>query len=206
MISLDRIIGASKRAIFRSLLIACFTGLASQASALTVGDSLTLGLTPGEPASTTDEVSYINFLIDMAPGTSGAGPSSPPNYSRTSNVLCWPTCTDATLTGADTNNTGTSVDLGSGFLYLLAKYNGPNGGDVVWYVDGLTGTVTIPSDLAGNPFCTQGDCGLSHWALYNPGGTTATTQTEVPEPSSLLLIGSGLLMLTGISRKLRSQR
>jgi hypothetical protein len=211
MFSLNSIIGKAKCATFGALLVACSLGFAPQVSAVSLDfdSALMLGLTPGEPSSPTDEATYINFLIDMVPGTTSSGPSSPPDYTRTSNVLCYPLCPDATATGAVTDNSGDATgDFGDGYTYLLAKYDGPNGGDVIWYVAGLEGEFTIPTSLGDNPLCTKGDCGLSHWALFNPDdGTTATTQTEVPEPASLLLLGSGLLMVRGISRKyLRSQK
>jgi hypothetical protein len=186
------------------VVIACSIGLASQASAisLTVGDSLTLGLTPGEPSSEAAEAGYINFLIDMVPGTSGSGPSSPPNYTRTSNILCFPLCDDATATGSITDNSQNNTgSFGSGFDYLLGKYDGPNGGDVIWYVAGLTGTFDIPQQLAPNPLCTQGSCGLSHWALFNPDDGGASPTDTVPEPSTLLLFGAGLIAMSRFARK-----
>lgn len=202
-------------AIFGATLvvIACSIGLPSQANAisLTIGDSLTLGLTPGEPSSPTDEANYINFLIDMVPGTTSSGPSSPPNYTRTSNILCFPTCDDATATDSITDNSQNNTgSFGDGFDYLLGKYDGPNGGDVIWYVAGLTGTFEIPQQLAPNPLCTQGSCGLSHWALFNPetDGASPTDDTDgasptdtVPEPSTLLLFGAGLIAMSRFTRK-----
>src|SRR6185295_16187852 len=65
--------------IFGSMLIviACSMGLASQASAVPISldeDSAQfLGVTPGEPANETAEAGYINFLIDLAPGTTISG-------------------------------------------------------------------------------------------------------------------------------------
>jgi PEP-CTERM motif len=207
MINLNSVIGkarmTSRRAIF-GLVIACSMGLASQVSAisLTVGDSLTLGLTPGEPSSPTDEANYINFLIDMVPGTTSGGPSSPPNYTRTSNILCFPLCDDATATGSITDNSQNNTgSFGDGFDYLLAKYDGPNGGDVIWYVAGLTGTFDIPQQLAPNPLCTQGSCGLSHWALFNADDGGASPTDKVPEPSTLLLFGAGLIAMSRFARK-----
>jgi PEP-CTERM motif len=195
-------------AILGSMLvvIACSIGLPSQVNAisLTVGDSLTLGLTPGEPSSPTDEANYINFLIDMVPGTTSGGPSSPPNYTRTSNILCFPLCDDATATGSITDNSQNNTgSFGSGFDYLLGKYDGPNGGDVIWYVAGLTGTFDIPQQLAPNPLCTQGSCGLSHWALFNPDDGNASPTDKVPEPSTLLLFGAGLIVVSRFARKLK---
>ncbi len=43
----------------------------------------------------------------------------------------------------------TDIDV-DGFTYLLAKYDGPNYGSVVWYVADVVGTVTIPTGLGAN--------------------------------------------------------
>ena len=72
------------------------------------------------------------------------------------------------------------MDLGTGgFLYLLAKYDGPNGGDEVWNVQGLTGLMTIP--LTG-----FGQYGLSHFTLFGGG-------TQVPDGgTTAALLGAAL--------------
>jgi hypothetical protein len=178
-------------------------GTAEPAAAvsLTAGDSLTLGyVTPPEPSSDAQEVAWINFMTDLASG--GSGTSSGSAVTRTTNSLCGfgngtagsGTCPDATTTGESSNTTGANtVNFGSGtYLYLLAKYDGPNDRDVVWYVSGLTGDNTIPTSDNGY--------GLSHWALFNPTTPTTTTTTttttgpppSVPEPSTLMLLGSAL--------------
>jgi hypothetical protein len=93
----------------------------------------------------------------------------------------------ATIVGGDTDNdpgAGT-LDLGSGWTYLYVKYGGESH---VWYVGGLTGTGhTFPLNDAGGQ-------GASHYALYNPGG-------QVPEPTTLLLLGSGLAALGVFGRR-----
>jgi len=187
-------------AIF-ALVIAWFVGFASQVSALTLSSSEYMGIViSGEPSSPASEVTYINTLADQAINTTTS--ISGHTYKRSGNTLCYNTCPDAITAGSPGQVTGSnSVNLGTdGFLYLLAKYDGPNGGDVIWYIDGLTGIVTIPSDLTGTGLCTTsglGSCGLSHYALYNP-----TTDHKVPEPTTLILLGSGLVVLAvGVRRK-----
>jgi hypothetical protein len=88
----------------------------------------------------------------MALGTSDSGDGQ--NYTRSNNDF-------GPLAPAvfALNGSGTSVDLGSGYLYLFAKYDGPNYGSEVWYVGNLSGVQTIPA--------TAGGYGLSGWTLFN---------------------------------------
>src|SRR6266542_2529241 len=81
---------------------------------LTIGDGHELGFVEfGIPSGDSDRLNYVNHLIGMAP---------------------------AVLTGL-VNGTSTSIDLGAGgtYLYLFAKYDGPNYGSEVWYVGDLSG-------------------------------------------------------------------
>ena len=186
---------------FLVLAIAVSAGclvMAAPASAdtLAFNDSRYLGLiVSGEPASEASEAVYINTLLAQASPSAGTVVDGH-TYTRSSND-CSGACPAATATGAVTDESKADTgSFGTGYTYLLAKYDGPNGGDVVWYVGGLTGTFDIPSDGTSGGFCTTGACGLSHWALFNPSTTGASdpgpTQGVVPEPASLLLLGSGL--------------
>jgi hypothetical protein len=189
-------------AIFGSMLvvIACSMALPSQVSALalTVGSGEFLGsFHPAHPSSPEVEVDYINVLIDLATGTSGFfDPVTGQTYDRSLNT---PTgcCADAVLTGNSLGDADpTTIDV-TGFTYLLAKYDAEQGGDLVWYVGNLTGLVDIQSTFGS---CGQGGCGLSHWDLFNPyDGPTG----KVPEPSTLLLLGAGLIAMSRFVIKLK---
>ena len=149
-------------------------GITSQVGATTIsiGDNRDLGLIsknqPADPSSSTD---YLNILLSQSLG-SGPIHIGSNDYTRTmNNPLAgnYPTAVFGLEYGAVTD-----IDLGSGFLYLLAKYDGPNWGSEVWYVGGLTGHITIPQFGSGNQY------GVSHVYLFNgtpptvpDGGTTA---------------------------------
>jgi hypothetical protein len=144
---------------------------------------------PGEPSDAGTEAARINFLADLSTNTSIT--VSGVNYDRSANTLCGTSCPDAVSTGSVTDNSGANTgSFTPGYTYLLAKYDGPNGGDLIWYVAGLTGDFTLPTNWGPDPNGTQ--YGLSHWALFDPN------TTRVPEPATLALFGLGLL---GVGRK-----
>jgi VPDSG-CTERM motif len=163
-------------------------GCTTKATALTFGDSRDLGeVLFGIPSGDADRVSYVNHLVSMTPGTSDS--FSGQNFTRSLNSCG--TCASVSL--PIVNGTGTDVNLGSGgFLYLFAKYDGPNAGSEVWYIGGLSGVITIPAKGlpdVGNKY------GLSGWSLFKgtvstpDGGTTAA------------LLGLALTGLAGLRAK-----
>ena len=84
-----------------------------------------------------------------------------------------------------------NINLGSGYLYLLAKYDGPNYGSAVWFVGGLTGEIDIPSGAGGT---SGSQFGLSHTYLFNPNGTS------VPDGGTTMMLLGGALACIGALR------
>jgi len=91
---------------------------------------------------------------------------------------------NASAGGINFNGTYALIDLvGTGYRYLVAKYDGPNGGAEVWDIAGIAAgtTIQVPEFAFGsNPDQYQ----MTGWGLFNPstnppppglpdGGTTA---------------------------------
>ena len=136
----------------------------------------------GEPASVDDEVLYVNWLLGLGQNVSDThdfGGVVGSHDFQTSMVDY-----NGTVSAADSMKDETGGTSGSGWTYVLAKYDGPNGGDVVWYVGG--GAFTLPGDSTGLWMNNQGQgYGLSHWTGFG--------STSVPDSGmSAILLALGL--------------
>jgi VPDSG-CTERM motif len=181
-----------KRTLLYSTLCAVALALGSiaHASTLNFGDSRDLGeVLFGIPSGDQDRTDYVNHLVGMTPGTSDSFDGQ--NFTRSLNSCG--ACTPISVTGI-TNGTGTAVDLGSGgFLYLFAKYDGPNAGSEVWNIAGLSGVITIPAK--GLPD-SNNKYGLSGWSIWAGGG-----QHAPDAGATAALLGLGLAGLAGLRAK-----
>lgn len=103
--------------------------------------------------------------------------------------------------GINFNGTYAQITLTStGFGYLVAKYDGPNGGAEVWNISGIADGTTI--DVPEYAFGQQvGQYQMTGWGLFNP--TTPQTPPSVPDGgSTILLLGTALSGLGLIRRGL----
>jgi VPDSG-CTERM motif len=175
-----------KQGLIYSALCGLLLAFSHQAGAvsITLHDAHELGFVNfGIPSGDADRTLYVNHLINQALGTTDHADGQ--TYTRSTNFF---SSLDAAVWNS--NGTGTSVNVGTtGFEYLFAKYDGPNYGSEVWYIGGLTGTITIPA--------TAGGYGLSGWTLFTPG-------SQVPDGgSTVALLGLTLVGLAVVRARLQ---
>ena len=160
------------------------------AKALTFGDSRDLGEVHfGIPSGDQDRTDYVNHLIGMTPGNS----DSALGQSFTRSLNSCGSCTPINVTDITNGTPGdVNVDLGSGgYLYLFAKYDGKNAGSEVWYISGLSGVITVPSQ--GLPENGEHQYGLSGWSIWKGGGTNTPDSG-----TTVALLGLSLTGLAGL--------
>jgi len=167
----------------------CSMAGAAQIKALSVGDAFYLGqIVNGAPASGPNEVSYINFLNDLAAGaTSIQIPAGTGEfYDRVSSTVAGP-FPDATTTGGQNGLSPVASVNASGYQYILGKYGGNS---LVWYnAAGFSSSEVLP----GAP---PGSDALSHISLYNP------TTTQVPDGGTTLVLLGSVLACLGFVRRM----
>ena len=166
-------------------------GINTPSTNLTFNDVHVVGtVTPATPANPANVADYINFMINLAPGSSGTFHNPPHTQSITRSTNLFASLPNALVPGA-VPGTGTTIDLGAGgvYSYLFAKYDGQNDISQVWYVGNLSGIITIPQ-LGPLGY------GLSGWILFPPGGTPS-----VPDGGTTVMLLGAALGVLGMARR-----
>lgn len=185
------IIPTTKIAMLCAAFCAALFAFSPNARALTIGDGNELGQVMfGIPTGDQNIRDYVNAMVGL--GLGGSTTVNGNTVTRSMNDFGPLATIGLPLVRVDTPNPPpgtTSIDLGAQgtYLYLFAKYDGPNQGSEVWYVGDLSGVITIPN------FWNQ--YGLSGYALFGPGGQ------GVPDGgTTVMLLGTALGAL-GMARR-----
>lgn len=184
------IVRINKLPLLSAAVCAALLAFSPKAAAigLTFNDAHVVGtITPATPVNPTVVSAYINFMIALAPGHSGAFHNPPYTQTITRSSNTFASLPNALVPGAVTG-TGTTINLGAGvYSYLFAKYGGQNDVSQVWYVGNLSGIVTIPA---------LGPMGhaLRRWKLFPPGG-------QVPDGGATVMLLGAALGALGMARR-----
>jgi hypothetical protein len=119
------------------------------------------------------------------------------------------TATGAVPVGGFSGGTGSvTINLSQygTFQYLVAAYDGPNGGAAVWNIAGLTGTITIygyakpemvnghfTGNLLGSNVAARGYFRITSFTLLNPTG--------VPDGGTTIMLLGAALGALGVARR-----
>jgi hypothetical protein len=200
-----------KRIFKLSLLVGCLsTALSLQLRAVTIelafGDARSIGLVVDGVGNPEVQGGYINTLINPTLVALGSVNLQVPTgtgefYTRTNNYPSG--LTSADLDGFYKQDNGnTTFNAGTGFDYIIGKYDAGNAGMYVWYIGDLVGDVTVvlPQKLSTDPINNPQGQSLSHTTAYSSGG--GGTPPVVPDGgSTVALLGSALVILAGIARR-----
>ena len=206
-------IGAVASALFASLVVgSAITLNVGLVDPYAIGD-VVHGL-QGGGGQVARDVTMINNLLTVAPGTAAPiGNSGPPpstsTYYRTANLFgSLPTAAAAGAqfaSGIANGPTYLDITLSSSFTYLLAAYDGPNGGVQVWNIASFAPGTTLsipryaePSGADGTgPLVQSSRYLMTGWSLLNPGEPIISVPDGGP---TALLLGSALVALALIRR------
>ena len=172
----------------------CVCLMATSGFALTINDPGVVGIIDSgtQNASVDNVTDWANYLLGLAINTSVTADGNSPTNGATEDYETGNNDYSGTLTGG-LRIDGATPDV-SGYEWVLGKYDQQNAGYVLFYMPDFGG-----SSIPEYSYSIWGDNAeqyqLSHATVF--GGT------PVPEPATMLLLGSGLIGLAGIRRKLK---
>lgn len=187
-----------------AMAMAFLASFSSTASAALITDAGVVGVISGQPFEPVEanEKAAAQYLLNMLASTTDLdGPGGVAAGANTCNYLnvvpnCWATSAtefSGTITSDGAKSATGDFTVNAGYEYVMAKYDGPQGGYVLFYVGG--NAVTLPQYSfplwGGNS--TQ--YGMSHHTAFNAvtTGGQCFGCTSVPDGgSTLLMLGAAL--------------
>jgi hypothetical protein len=194
----------SKKFSLSTLIVVFISGLASNASATAITDPNVVGVITGAGGTTlAEDMTAAQHLLTMLASTSDSnGPTAggvacdynaDPGCYATSATEYLATLT-ATGAVRDSDNT-----IDAGFQYALVRYDGAQGGFILYYLNGAAKTLTDSS-----PLWTNGSGGFEV-VYYSAFNTTVGTNVTVPDGGmTLALLGAALGGLGLVRRRFKA--
>jgi hypothetical protein len=177
-----------KRLAMLSTVLALVCASSPRAYAISLSDPGVLGIiVDAIPFGDADVVKFVNIFLDLAPST-GPVVIGTETYTRNS------TADPGSGQVASVGTSGTSTTTAAGYEYIAAKYDGMNGGAVIYYAGGAS--LALPKDSQGlwQNVQNQG-YGLSGWKAFNA--------VNVPDGgSTVAFLGFAVLGLGALRRRL----
>ena len=182
-------------------------GFSTNAAALTINDAGVAGILEGQVASnTTNEATIANFILAMnanqvvtAPPVNGDTVNCSADQGtceyKTGNNNFNGTVSGGTQVTSNPGNPLSSVPAAFNSQYILAKFDGPNAGYVLFNTAAFlaAGNTAIPGN--GSTIWSVQGSGLSHYTYFG-------TQTVPDGGASLLLLGAGLGVVGMLRRRM----
>jgi hypothetical protein len=180
--------------------------LSAQANTVSIEDYGIGTIVPGTPADPNTELGFVQTAVSVWNGNTAAGTYNGNTFALLNGGMVPTPLTAPTIAPANDfnfNGTGNSavISLGTGgYDYLLTRWGG---GDILYYVGGLSGDITVENDLIAPGSSLTG---LSHFALFgdenNPNPPGNPNPPSVPDGgSTLALLGPVLLAFGYLGRK-----
>jgi hypothetical protein len=172
-------------------------------SPLVIGEVIPHTLIP--PGQEARDLAMTNTLIGMY---NSGSPSAAP-YFMSGNSFATPLPTAVTtgdiitpFGGINTSGSQAIINIGSGFRYLLASYDGKNSGAVLWDISGLAAGTIIDIPRYAQPNANGTDLvadaakyQITTWSMFNPGGPS------VPDGGTTVLLLGAALSVLGMARR-----